>query len=64
MRVVRYEWGTPVGLLLRRNARERSRHLHVFGLTSEVSVVGTHMSLTMGYHGPSADLLYSGVCVT
>jgi len=33
-----------------------------FGLTSEVSVVGAHMSLTMGYHGPSADLLYTGVC--
>ena len=32
--------------------------LHVFGLTPEVSVVGAHMSLTMGYHyGPSADLL-------
>jgi len=37
--------------------------LHVFGLTSEVSVVGAHMSLTMGYHGPSADLLCLGVCV-
>ena len=37
--------------------------LHVFGLTSEVSVVGARMSLTMGYHyGPSADLLVL-VCV-
>ena len=37
--------------------------LHVFGLTSEVSVVGAHMSLTMGYHyGPLADLLVL-VCV-
>jgi len=34
------------------------RPLHVFGLTSEVSVVGASMSLTMGYHyEPSADLL-------
>ena len=33
-----------------------------FVLTSEVSVVGAHMSLTLGYHGPSADLLYPGVC--
>jgi len=31
--------------------------LHVFILTSEVSVVGAATSLTMGYHyGPSADL--------
>ena len=34
-----------------------------FGLKSEVSVVGACMSLTMGYHGPSADWLYPGVCV-
>jgi len=32
--------------------------LHVFGLISEVSVVGAPVSLTMEYHGPSADLLY------
>ena len=31
-------------------------------LTCHVSVVGAHMSLTMGYHGPSANLLYPGVC--
>ena len=37
--------------------------LHVFGLTSPASVVGAHMSLSMGYHyGPSADLLVL-VCV-
>ena len=37
--------------------------LHLIGLTSEVSVVGAPVSLTMGYHyGPSADLLYP-VCV-
>jgi hypothetical protein len=35
--------------------------LHAFGLTSEVSVVRARVSLTMGYHGPSADLLYPGV---
>ena len=35
-----------------------------FYLTSEVSVFGAHTSLTMGYHGPSADLLYPGVCVS
>ena len=40
------------------------RPLHVFGLASEVSVLGTRMSLTMGYHGPSADLLYPGVCAS
>jgi len=28
----------------------------VFGLTSEISVVGAPVSLTMGCHGPSADL--------
>ena len=37
------------------------RLLHVFGLASAVSVVEAHMSLTMGYHGPSDDLLYPGV---
>jgi len=39
------------------------KSLHIFGLTSEVSVVGAHMSLTMEYHCPSADLLYPGVFV-
>jgi len=38
-------------------------NLYMFGLTSEVSVVRAHMSLTMGYLGPSADLFYSGLCV-
>ena len=34
-----------------------------FGLTSEASVVGAHMSIKMGYrYGPSADLLVQ-VCV-
>ena len=37
--------------------------LHGSGLTCEESVVGVHMSLTTGYHGPSADLLYPGVNV-
>ena len=37
--------------------------LHMFGWTSEVSVIGASRSLTMGYHyGPSADLLVL-VCV-
>jgi hypothetical protein len=37
--------------------------IHLFDLTSEVSVVGAHTSLMMGYHyGPSADLLVL-VCV-
>ena len=40
------------------------RHLHVFGLTSEVTVVGAPIILTMGYHGPPADLLYPGVCAS
>ena len=52
LKLISVHWGKP---------------LRVFGLTSEerelVSVVGSHMSLTMGYHGPSADLLYFGVCV-
>ena len=39
------------------------RPLHVFGLTSEVSLVGAPVSLTMGCHGPAADSLYpEGVC--
>ena len=32
--------------------------LHVFYSTFEIVVVGARMGLTMGYHGPSADLLY------
>ena len=32
------------------------------GLTSELSVVGASMSITTGYHGPSANLLCPGVC--
>ena len=44
------------------NIRTLGRPPH--GLTSEVSVVGAHESLTTGYHGPSADLLHPGVCAS
>jgi len=42
------------------------RPLHVFGLTSEVPVVGAHMSLTMGTMGlqPTCSVSkHSGSCI-
>ena len=52
-----------VGALTLLTCEHCGQPLDVSGLSSEVSVVRDHMSLTMGYDGPSADLLYPGVCV-
>jgi len=52
--------GLPLTLL---TSVHLGKSLHVLVWTSEVSVVGANMSLTMEYHGLSADLLYPGLRV-